>query len=84
MFWKASRCWSPIAAKRFSRPGDCAGFKVGEQNGHHRQSRTDRDVLLLEIGTRTQGDGAWHSGIDLVHPPGGVPAMYTRLDAPLH
>lgn len=72
------------SGKEILCPGDCAGFKVGEQNGHHLQNRTDRDVLLLEIGTRTQGDGACYPGIDLVHPPGGVPAMYIRLDAPLH
>jgi uncharacterized cupin superfamily protein len=62
------------------KAGDCAGFKAGEQDGHHLQNRSDRDVLLLEVGTRTPGDGAAYPGIDLVYPPDGVPALYTRMD----
>jgi uncharacterized cupin superfamily protein len=34
------------------RAGDCAGFKAGVPNGHHLQNRSDRDVLVLEVGTR--------------------------------
>ena len=33
-------------------PGDAAGFKAGDPNGHCFQNRSDRDVVLLEIGTR--------------------------------
>jgi uncharacterized cupin superfamily protein len=33
-------------------PGDCAGFKAGEADGHHLQNRSNRDALLLEVGSR--------------------------------
>jgi len=62
------------------KAGDCAGFKAGDEDGHHFQNRSDKDVLLLEIGTRIAGDGANYPGIDLVHPADGIPAMYTHLD----
>ncbi len=48
-------------------PGDCAGFKAGEANGHHLQNRTDRDVVVLEVGTRRPAeDGAEYPDIDMV------------------
>lgn len=49
------------------RAGDCAGFKAGVANGHHFQNRSDRDVLLLEIGSRRPAeDGCDYPDIDLV------------------
>jgi uncharacterized cupin superfamily protein len=68
------------AGEEMLKAGDCAGFKAGEQNGHHFQNRSSRDVLLLEVGTRIEGDGARYPGIDLVHPADGIPATYTHLD----
>ena len=34
------------------RPGDCAGFKAGVKDGHHLQNRSQRDAVVLEIGSR--------------------------------
>jgi uncharacterized cupin superfamily protein len=34
------------------RAGDCAGFKAGVKDGHHLQNRSDRDAVLLEVGSR--------------------------------
>ena len=34
------------------RTGDCAGFAAGSADGHHLQNRSDREALILEIGTR--------------------------------
>jgi uncharacterized cupin superfamily protein len=62
------------------KPGDCAGFKAGDDNGHHFQNRSQQDAILLEIGTRVAGDGAHYPDIDLVHPPDGRSAMYTHRD----
>jgi uncharacterized cupin superfamily protein len=31
--------------------GDCAGFKAGVKNGHHVQNRSQRDAVVLEIGS---------------------------------
>ena len=48
------------------RPGDCAGFKAGEQNGHHIQNRSGKEAVLLEVGSRNpQGDGTEYPDIDL-------------------
>lgn len=55
------------------RAGDCAGFKAGEPNGHHIQNRSDRELVLLEIGTRAPPgeDAGTYPDIDLVLPKGG-------------
>jgi uncharacterized cupin superfamily protein len=53
------------------RKGDCAGFKAGVADGHHLQNRSDRDVLLLEIGARRDADDeVFYSDIDLHLPKG--------------
>jgi uncharacterized cupin superfamily protein len=62
------------------RAGDCAGFKAGEENGHHFQNRSDKDALLLDIGSRTQGETVIYSGIDLVFHGAGAPAIYTHAN----
>lgn len=45
-------------------PGRCAGFPAGGV-AHQLVNRTDRDVLYLEIGDRTAGDGATYPVDDL-------------------
>ncbi len=40
------------AGEEVLKAGDCAGFKAGEEDGHHLQNRRQADALLLEIGTR--------------------------------
>jgi uncharacterized cupin superfamily protein len=47
------------------REGDCAGFKAGDEDGHHLQNRSKHDVLLLEIGGRDQNDAVTYPDIDL-------------------
>jgi len=39
------------------RSGDCAGFKAGVANGHKLENRSGAEAVLLEVGTRTPGDG---------------------------
>lgn len=49
------------------RAGDCAGFKAGVANGHCFQNRSDRDAVLLEVGSRRpEEDGCDYPDIDLV------------------
>jgi uncharacterized cupin superfamily protein len=62
------------------RAGDAAGFRAGDSNGHHLQNRSNRDAIILEIGTRVAGDGAFYPDIDLVHAADGKPSMYTHRD----
>jgi uncharacterized cupin superfamily protein len=61
------------------KPGDCAGFKAGDTDGHHLQNRGDIDALVLEIGTRTQSDSGEYSDIDMAFKMGGKD-MYVHKD----
>jgi uncharacterized cupin superfamily protein len=60
--------------------GDCAGFRAGEDNGHHLMNRGAGEALVLEIGSRAKGDTGFYSDIDLETPPEGKPALYTHKD----
>jgi len=60
--------------------GDAAGFPARDTNGHCLQNRSEREALVLEVGTRVPGDTAYYSDIDMVSPGGGKPAIYTHRD----
>jgi uncharacterized cupin superfamily protein len=62
------------------RPGDCAGFKAGDPNGHSLRNLSQADVTVLEIGSRIDDDGAFYPDIDLVAPGDEKPAIYTHRD----
>jgi uncharacterized cupin superfamily protein len=59
------------------RPGDAAGFKAGDPDGHCLQNRSSSDALLIEIGTRFADDVAQYSDIDMKTVP---PAGYLHLN----
>jgi uncharacterized cupin superfamily protein len=46
-------------------PGMCAGFKAGTGDAHHLVNETEEDVVYLEVGDRTPGDGAAYPDDDL-------------------
>ena len=49
------------------RAGDCAGFKAGVANGHHLENRSDREAVLLEMGSRRPDqDTCTYPDIDMV------------------
>ncbi len=54
-------------------------LKAGDKDGHHIQNRSNSDVLLLEIGTRTPSDSGEYSDIDMAFQTGGA-AMYVHKD----
>ncbi len=60
------------------RAGDAAGFKAGDPDGHSFQNRSQADVILMEIGSRIEGDIATYPDIDLLAVPG--PSPYTHRD----
>ena len=62
------------------RAGDAAGFKAGDTNGHCLRNLSNRDTLILEIGTRVATDAGHYSDIDMMAPTGGQPAVYTHRD----
>ncbi len=53
------------AGRTALQPGMCAGFKGGTGDGHHLVNETAEDVVYLEIGDRTPGDGATYPDDDL-------------------
>ena len=48
------------------KAGDAAAFKAGVRNGHHLVNRSEREALLLEIGTRDPSDRGEYPDIDMV------------------
>lgn len=68
------------AGEEVLRPGEAAGFKAGDPDGHHLRNHTAHDALLLEIGTRIEADGAVYPDIDMLAPAFDDPAMFTRRD----
>jgi uncharacterized cupin superfamily protein len=68
------------AGEEVLKPGDCAGFKGGDPNGHCLRNFSNSDATVLEIGSRIEGDGAFYPDIDLVAPGDEKPAIYTHRD----
>jgi uncharacterized cupin superfamily protein len=47
------------------KAGDCAGFRANVANGHCIVNRSDREVLLLEVGARAKAERAHYPDDDL-------------------
>jgi uncharacterized cupin superfamily protein len=61
------------------RAGDCVAFKAGVADGHHLINRSDRDAVVLEVGTRDpERDACDYPDIDMVAKAGE--AHYRRRD----
>jgi uncharacterized cupin superfamily protein len=60
------------------KPGDAAGFKANDPNGHHLVNRSGRDAVLLEIGTRSKHERAEYSDVDLLVIRDDEGMRYTR------
>jgi uncharacterized cupin superfamily protein len=61
------------------RAGDCAGFKAGVANGHHLENRSDREAVLLEMGSRRPDqDACTYPDIDMIARAGED--FYRRRD----
>ena len=68
------------AGEELLRAGDAAGFRAGDPDGHCLQNRSDAEAVLIEMGTRIAADAAIYPDIDMLAPPHGQPAEYTRRD----
>jgi uncharacterized cupin superfamily protein len=44
------------AGEQILKAGDCAGFKAGDADGHHLQNRSQREAVMLEVGSRKAAD----------------------------
>lgn len=47
------------------KPGDAAAWKAGVANGHCLVNRSDRDAIVLEVGTRAKTERATYPDIDM-------------------
>ena len=55
------------------RTGDCAGFKAGEPIAHHLQNRSNREAVILEVGSRRPlEDAGTYPDIDLAYGEGAT------------
>jgi uncharacterized cupin superfamily protein len=53
------------AGRTALRPGMCAGFRAGSGDAHHLLNEAAEDVVYLEIGDRTAGDGVTYPDDDI-------------------
>lgn len=61
------------------KKGEAAGWKAGAPNGHTIANRSDRDALVLEVGTRDPvGDKVVYPDIDMLFERTGDARRYTR------
>lgn len=47
------------------KAGECAGFKANDGNGHYLVNKSERDVLYIEVGTRSATDRYHYPDVDL-------------------
>jgi len=58
------------------RAGECAAFPKGRADGHHLVNRSARDVVFLEVGSRSDADVCSYPDVDLLLANN----TYTRKD----
>lgn len=68
------------AGETLMRPGDCAAFPAGDQNGHHFLNRTDRVAKFLVVGSKAPREVATYSDVDLRVVIEGGKADFTCKD----
>ena len=62
------------------KPGDAAGFKANNANGHHLVNRSDRNAVYLEIGTRSKHERATYPDVDMMAVRDDSGMRYTHKD----
>jgi uncharacterized cupin superfamily protein len=60
------------------KPGDAAGWKAGSPNGHQLINRSERDALVLEVGTSAPAEKVTYPEIDMLFERTGTNRKYTR------
>jgi uncharacterized cupin superfamily protein len=48
------------------KPGDAAGFKANNPNGHHLVNKSNQDAVYLEVGTRSKYERAHYPDVDMM------------------
>ena len=60
------------------KPGDAAGFKANSGVAHHLVNKSHRDVVYLEVGTRSKHERAHYPDVDLMVVRDGKGMRYTH------
>jgi uncharacterized cupin superfamily protein len=60
------------------KPGDAAGWKAGVANGHCLINRSNRDAVILEVGTRAPAEKVTYPDIDMLYERDAAGRRYTR------
>ena len=59
--------------------GECAAFKAGDPDGHHLVNRSEREAVVLEIGSRRpEQDRCVYPDIDMVAEPKIEPYLHSN------
>ena len=59
------------AGEEVLHPGDAAGFKLGDPDGHCLQNRGSADAVVIEVGTRVGDDQVFYADLDMMTVIGG-------------
>jgi uncharacterized cupin superfamily protein len=62
------------------KAGDAAGFKANAPSGHHLVNKSDRDAVLLEIGTRSKHERVEYADVDMLVIRDEAGPRYTHKD----
>lgn len=62
------------------RPGDCAGWRAGDRNGHAFRNDTAEPATFLVVGTKAPREVATYSDVDLRLEIEGGRACFTYKD----
>lgn len=68
------------AGRQILAPGMCAGFRAGDENGHHLINETDSPVIYLEVGSRREDDDVEYPDIDMRVVGRGRGGRFRRKD----
>ena len=60
------------------KAGEAAAWKAGVANGHCIVNRSDRDAVVLEVGTRAARERAFYSDIDMMVVRDGKEFRYSK------
>jgi uncharacterized cupin superfamily protein len=60
------------------KPGDAAAWKAGVANGHCLVNRSDRDAVIIEVGSKAPRERAYYSDIDMMVEGDGKTVRYSK------
>ncbi len=66
------------AGETVLKAGEAAAWKAGVADGHCLVNRSDRDAVVLEIGSRAEKERAFYSDIDMMVVRDGKEFRYTK------